>query len=36
MIVDTEKVLRADGPVESGSTKKLASGGKVIAPGCVS
>ena len=30
MIVDTDKVLReADGPVE-GSTKKLASGGKVI------
>ena len=34
MIVDTENVLReADGPVE-GSTKKLDSGGKVIAPGC--
>ena len=37
MTVDTEKVLRdADGPVERGSTKKPASGGKVIAPGCVS
>ena len=36
MIVDTEKVLReADGPVESGS-EEPASGGKVIAPGCVS
>ena len=31
-----KKVLReADGPVE-GSTKKLDSGGKVIAPGCIS
>ena len=37
VIVDTEKVLReADGPVESRSTKKPASGGKVFAPGCAS
>ena len=36
VIVDTEKVLwEADGPVE-GFTKKLDSGGKVIAPGCIS
>ena len=36
MIVDTEMVLReADGPVESGS-EEPASGGKVIALGCVS
>ena len=35
MIVDTGKVLReADGPEESDSTKKSASGGKVFAPGC--
>ena len=37
VIVDTEKVLReADGPEESDSTKKSASGGKVFAPGCAS
>ena len=37
MIVETEKVLReADGPEESDSTKKSASGGKVIAPESVS
>ena len=37
VIVDTEKALReADGPEESDSTKKSASGGKVIAPVCVS
>ena len=36
MIVATEKVLReADGPVECGS-EEPASGGKVVAPGCVS
>ena len=42
VIVDTEKVLReavlreADGPEESDSTKKSASGGKVFAPECAS